>query len=629
MKQQKTDLLEAAVRKVAGFKNTEIVEKEDWTWNIFTRRFRYFDRFNTEYKADFVRGGDVIVSLLPVKIKKAGWREEPQEFIVSGERVYRKTDRSIVLTFISLFLSKRNYGVERIKTRRPKIVGYKWNRATISDGDHTGEIEITKTHPFFEVKLKDSNQNISYFCAPGYQYIFRLKPLIEWKEKGWNFDDFIMEYEESEIATTTLSPLSIFRRALYGFKSSNLRAFYSEEGIFPEVKHAVRLSALSTLATAIINASVFVRVAEKLKGNTWYTLAAGALVFIRAPVEILYMKRSLKMTEHLPAALFREVMESESFKRIYERREIKIWRNFERILYDIIKQKDDFSYLIEKYGGIKSKINALIEEKRYADVMGLLEQELYLSDSELKNIEYFIFNLPPICSSESTIINDIIKGIENLEEKRVLKTGSVHILKKYVAEMFRENLLNNLHNKAFKLLNDRMKHEERSPEKEEVTSLVADCKKNLIPFRIYDILLFLSLYVMGYTVTFVKNIPELSIPLYYIFYGMSANIIIAAVTRFGSQVGMQYLYRNLDNAPTIRSAADAWNEYNSHIMRIWAVFSSLGLIIGLAGRMLSDNTYGISRYVVEGFALILYIQAFREWYSYYDKLEKKSKESSI
>jgi len=629
-REQKINLLEDSIRKVARLKDAEIVRKEDWTWNVFSKRYRYFDGFGREYKASFGKSGNFTVVVFPVRTeKKLGWKKEPQEYIVSEDRVYRKTDRSILLTFISLFLARRNYSAARIEIKKPRITGHKWSKATISDGGYSGEIETTKMRHFFTVKLKDSNKNIPYFCAPGYQYIFRLKPLIEEKGEEWELDDFISDYEDSEIATTTLSPLSVFRRAIYGFKSPDLRAFYSEGGIFPEVKHAIRLTVLSTLATAIINASVFVRVAEKLRGNTWYTLAAGVLVFIRAPVEILYMKKSLKMTENLPSALFRGVVESEEFKRTYERKEVRLWRNFERLLYNIIKGKEDFPGLVDRYGGIKSEINDLITKKKNADVLELLKREFSFSSTELKEIEYFVFNLPAVCNEEKALTENLTRGIEKLEERRVFKTGSSGVLKKYVEEMFHDNILSNTHNKAFKLLNDRMKQEERSPSKDEVFSLVADCKRGILPFRIYDILLFLSLYVMGYTVTFSKSLPEFSIPLYYIFYGMSANIIIAAMTRFGSQVGMQYLYRNLDNAPTIRSAADAWNEYNSHIMRIWAVFSSLGLIIGLIGRLLSDSTYGISMYAVEGFALVLYIQAFREWYFYYDRLEKRSKDGSV
>jgi len=60
-------------------------------------------------------------------------------------------------------------------------------------------------------------------------------------------------------------------------------------------------------------------------------------------------------------------------------------------------------------------------------------------------------------------------------------------------------------------------------------------------------------------------------------------------------------------------------------MRLWAVFSSLGLILGVMGKILSAKTGGLSRYFVEGLALFCYFQGFKEWFLYYEKLEKKSK----
>jgi len=60
-------------------------------------------------------------------------------------------------------------------------------------------------------------------------------------------------------------------------------------------------------------------------------------------------------------------------------------------------------------------------------------------------------------------------------------------------------------------------------------------------------------------------------------------------------------------------------------MRLWAIFSSLGLMIGMGGKLISNATHDISRYAVEIFALILYVKSFREWYFYYTALETKIK----
>ncbi len=415
----------------------------------------------------------------------------------------------------------------------------------------------------------------------------------------------------------------MIRRDIYGFKRKNLRAFYSEEGLLPEVKHGIRLTALANLGFGIANASVFVRVAERLKGNTWYTLAAGALAFMRAPAEAYYMKKSLKLTEHLPSTSLQKFIDSQEFKRIYESKEIKSWRNFERALTEILRKRENFAVDIENYMSVKEKIYKAVEEKNYQQIFSLLQNTLNLEESDLQSLKIFILNLLPF--DREKIVEDLIGKVKKLSEKKVLKPGSEVLLEKYLREIFSYNLIRYSCNRTFKLFHDRLKQEERSPTKEEISQLITECKRNIIPFRIFDILLFFSLYAVGYAATFLSNLPELAIPIYYLFYGASAHIITAALNRFGSQVGLQYLYRQLENAPTIRSAADVWNEYSSHIMRLWAVFSSLGLILGVVGKILSEKTGGLSRYFVEGFALFCYFQGFKEWFLYYEKLEKKSK----
>jgi hypothetical protein len=383
------------------------------------------------------------------------------------------------------------------------------------------------------------------------------------------------------------------------------------------------LTVFSNLAIAIINASVFVRVAEKLKGNTWYTLAAGLLVFIRAPAEVFYVKKSLKISEHLPSAIVKETMNSDIFKEFIETKEIRRWRNFEEKFYDIVRKKENFTLLMEEYGVFKEVFNQALQENSKLKIIHILRKNLNFTEDELIQISPFLEQLKPI--DVQRITKGLLKSFALLKEKNVFKPTSWVVLKKYAEEIFPINLLNTTFSKTMRIVRDRIKQEERVPSLKEVSILVSTCKKNILPFRLMDITLFSSLFVIGYAATFVTNLPNLFVPIYYILYGAAANVINAAVLRISNQVNMQYLYRNLGSAPAISSAADAWNEYNSHLMRIWAVFSSIGLIIGVCGKLFSESTYGISRYFVEILAFFLFIKGFREWYYYYSSLEKKIK----
>lgn len=623
MRKKKTALRESAIKKTAAFLGTEVIKEETWTWNVFGKSFRYLDKEGRRYRAVIKDRKEVFVSVLtPPSLKKSPLHERSRDFVVSDGKICIRTDRPLVLEFIASFFNSRQYHVSFVETKGKKVLHRKWQKALMLDGEHLAEIEIVKTSPLWEICVKDAKDGRPYFCTQGLQYKFKLKPCLSGEAQD-NIKNLLVEYEESETEDSVLlSPASV-RKAVYGFHSPNIKAFYSDDGIFPEVQHAVKLSIYSNLAIAIINASVFVRVAERLQGNTWYTLAAGVLVFIRAPAEVFYMKKSLGLSRHLPSTIVKDAMESEEFKELYENKHIRGWSNFEKKLYDTVRKKDDFVFLLERYGAVKAEINGALKGGNREKVLSLLEKELNFTTEDIKGITKFTESLMPV--DVKKIKDEMFGRIENLLRKDVLKHDAGVILKKYIEEIFPINLLNNTFSKTFKLLKDRIKQEERVPSREEVSLLVSSCKQQILPFRIIDIMLFLSLYSVGYAVTFMAGLPELAVPFYYIFYGAAANVINAAVLRIGSQASMQYIYRNLGNAPTITSAADAWNEYNSHLMRIWAVFSSIGLIIGITGKLFSSATYGISRYAVEIFALFIYIKGFREWHMYYTSLENKIK----
>lgn len=613
---KKLEKIEKAIEKIAELNKTKIIKELSWSFNPFKETYRYFDLFNREYKGYINRKGEIFVKVFPTKIEKIlNLNECKKEYLIKGEKIYRKTDGEIILNFVEDFLKKRGFNIDKNKSL--KLINEK--KFEIFVNDHIGEIDIIKTKPVFEFKLKDKEKEKPYFCSPNHQYIFKLKNFIE----IGNREDILIDYEESEIAITTISPIALIRRAIYGFKSYNLKSFYSDEGLFPEVKHAIKQTVYGNFAGSIVAASVFVRVSERLKGNTWYTLASGILAFIRAPAEIYFMKKSLKITEKFPSSIIQKFFDKGKIKEIYESKEIRVWRNFEREIFDIFRSKKDFIFLADKYSNLKFQIYKLVENERNDRIYEILVSDFGFNEEEIKNIEYFIKHLKKI--EIDKIIETIKKEISNLYEMKLLKIGGEYMFFKYIDEVFRENVMRLPINKAFKLLNDRIKDEEREPTKEEISDFISISKRRIEPFRILDLFTFFTLYIMGYTATYFKGLKDISILIYYIFYGAITNIIVAAVSRYGGQVGMQYLFKGLENSPNITSAADAWNEFNSHIMRLWAVFSSLGMAIGILGKVFSDVTHSISRYFVEGIALILYIMAIREWFLYYHALERRSK----
>jgi len=606
--------IEKAIEKVVQFNKTEIVKEPTWSFNPFIEKYRYFDKFNREYRAKVEKKG-IIVKVIPARIEKKLNLLDKAEFIVKGEDVYKITNRKVVIEYVKKFLQDRGYEITFAIEKRGKIQVKGRNIIKFFENQQFGEIEITRKINFWEVKIRDVNREKPYFCSPAFQYILKLKREIKENQ------NILIEYEEGEITSTSLSPFAIIRRGIYGFKSPNLRAFYSEEGLFPEVKHAIRLSVLANFSSAIVNASVFVRVAEKLKGNTWYTLAAGLLAFVRALAEIYYMRKSLKLTQHLPSAKIQKIIDSGNFKKMIERKEIRVWRNFERKLFDLLRKKG-FTNFANEYGKIKENIYNYVENGKIENIMHLFEI-FNLSEKEKEQIFYFVKLLIPIDIEHFKEM--VLEEVKNLCKQGVLKENSDVVIKEYLNSIFVYNLKRFTFNKSYKLLLDKIKQEERPPTKEEISSLVHGCKMGILPYRIYDFFLFFSLYTIGYLATFYAALPDFAIPIYYVFYGTSANIIVAAMSRYGSQVNLQFLYRGLDSAPTITSAADAWNEYNSHLMRIWAVFSSFGLALGILGKLLSSKTGGFSRYFVEVLAFFMYIQAFKEWFLFYNKLERRSK----
>lgn len=180
---KKNEKIEEAINKIGSLNNSEIIKVLKWTFNPFVEHYRYFDIFNREYKGYINRKGEIIVKVFPARIERHLNLKAKREYLIKGEKIFRKTDEEIASNFIFDFLKKRNFEVN--ENKKIKIINER--KFEIEVNGHKGELEI------------GDEKNV------------------------------LIDYQESEIAITTFSPISLIRKAIYGFGSSNLKNFYSEE----------------------------------------------------------------------------------------------------------------------------------------------------------------------------------------------------------------------------------------------------------------------------------------------------------------------------------------------------------------------------------------------------------------
>ena len=119
------------------------------------------------------------------------------------------------------------------------------------------------------------------------------------------------------------------------------------------------------------------------------------------------------------------------------------------------------------------------------------------------------------------------------------------------------------------------------------------------------------------------DIPTFAFALYYLFNGVMIQLLASGYERISSPVWMQYIFREMENDPAIASASDTWNEFNSQQMRLLTIFSSLGLILGLSGRLLANATHNISWFGVDALAILLFLSGIREWFRFYQGLKQR------
>jgi hypothetical protein len=614
-----------AVEKVASFLNARIT-KTGVTYRVlfFNKRHLFFDNTGRTYTAHFSRktkGYFVLVE--PAReTKKNGPAFPAQKFLVRRRSMFIYTNVNLVAEYLFHFLKKRKYPVEKADWMEIMTVfRLKVGKGTITAGPFSALIQTRFVRKHFSARLKDEDEKKPYFCSLHNQCVFTFRNRLVIKENAIKLDNLLLSYAENEIKSAGVNPVALFRKMIYGLNSPNLRAFYADDGLVPEARHNINLQILLNFAIGIINASVFVRVAERLKGNTWYTLAAGALLFMRVPAEILNMRRSLKITRGLPGSRIQKLEDSEEFRANYETNPFRSWRNFERGYTELFRGTEYLPEKIEKYRLAKPNLYRLVTEGKKEEVALFLKKELGLNEEASHSLYSLAGQLQPLNWEEIKTISS--SRIERLKKEGLLLESEWPNLQEFVNRTLPDQLKSDTVAGAYKSFKNALKRAERPPKRAELFSLIDTCFRVLIPFRRAEFMLYLSFFLIGYGATYSPDIPTFAFAVYYLFNGVTIQFIVSAYDRITSPVWMQYIFREMENDPAIASASDTWNEYNSQQIRLVTIFSSLGLILGVSGRLLAKATHNISWFGVDALAIILFLAGIREWFRLYQGFRKR------
>ncbi|MBU2495999.1 MAG: hypothetical protein ABIK20_00965 [Candidatus Omnitrophota bacterium] len=614
-----------AAEKVASFLNTRIT-KTGITYRVlfFNRRHLFFDeagRIYTVYFNQKAKGCFVLVE----PTGETG-KNEPafsgQKFLVRKKSIIIYTNFNLIAEYLFHFLEKRDYPVKKTDwTEIIAVFRLKIGRGTITAGPFSALIQTSFIRNRFSARLKDKDEKTPYFCSLHNQYVFTFRNRLLIKNGTINLDNLLLSYAENEIKSANINPVALLKKTMYGLRSPNLRAFYSDDGLIPEARRVMNLQILINLAVGIITASVFVRVAERLKGNTWYTLTAGALIFLRVPAEIFNMRRSLKITRGLPGSRIQKIEDSEEFRANYETKPFRSWRNFERGYTELFRGTEYLPEKIEKYRLAKPNLYKLAAEGRKEGVALFLRNELGLNEEASSSLLSLAGQLQPLDREE-------VKAVFNSRIKRFKKEGLLlesewPNLLEFVNRTLPDLLERDTVAGAYKSLKNALKRAERPPKRTELFSLVDTCYRGLIPFRRAEFMLYISLFIIGYGATYSPDIPTFAFAIYYLFNGVMIQLLASGYERISSPVWMQYIFREMENDPAIASASDTWNEFNSQQMRLLTVFSSMGLILGVSGRLLAKATHNISWFGVDALAIILFLVGLREWFKFYQGLRQR------
>jgi hypothetical protein len=333
------------------------------------------------------------------------------------------------------------------------------------------------------------------------------------------------------------------------------------------------------------------------------------------------MRRSLKITRDLPGSRIQKNEDSEEFRAAYEAKPFRSWRNFERGYTELFRGTEYLPEKIEKYRLAKPNLYRLVTEGKKEAVALFLRNELGLNEEAAGSLLSFAAQLQPLDREEVKAV--FRRRIERLKDEGLLLESEWPNLLEFVNRTLPELLERDTVTGAYKSLKNALKRAERPPKRTELFTLVDTCFRGLIPFRRAEFMLYISLFIIGYGATYSPDIPTFAFALYYLFNGVMIQLIISGYDRLTSPVWMQYIFREMENDPAIASASDTWNEFNSQQTRLLTVFTSLGLILGVSGRLLANATHNISWFGVDALAIILFLIGIRQWFLLYQGLRRR------
>lgn len=542
-----------------------------------------------------------------------GWPAPGKVHLVREERVFRLADLETTGRFLVDFLARRLYPVDDFSWRRVRrLPFYESGVARFSSAGHRGVFLVSRLGRRFRGLLTDEEAREPYFCAPRSQFRFSFRSRVPVGPGGTErLQALAASCEEVESETTRRNFLYPVKKSFYGLHSPNLRSFFADNGLMPEARYTVLYIFLFTIAAATVTASVFVRVAERLEGNTWYTMAAGVLIFLRIPFEVLNTRRARRLTRHLPSSRLLRTSRSESFRLLTESRPMRLWSSFESVLLDFYRQADYLPEKIEAYRLLKPGFTKLVAEGRHDEALECVAREMGLSQVEKESLEPFVMRLEPLdYEATSALFASRLAALRKAGLARESEWPSLENFLRDLPGMLDRYSVGTVHN----LFNDLLKKSERVARREEILSLVTRCRRALVPYRRIELGLLVSFFLTGYAATYAPRVPDLVFPLFYIFHGLMLHVLASGLERFSNPYWMQYIFKEMENDPAISSAADAWNEITSQHMRVFTLGTSLGIILGLGGRILAPLTGNISRFAIDLAALGFHLAALHYWY---------------
>lgn len=614
----------AAAERVAGSLGARLTGAELVAGDFFGRALVFLrDRNGREYlvrRAGRRRGFHVSVSA-PVRRRLHVRRVEQRAFLVRGRAVFLYTDFGLMADYLDFFLRRRRYrpspGHRRVVIDLPFL---KIARGQFPVDGASGQYTLRIFRGRCQAWLRDGNPAEPFLCAAGAQYVFHFRPRLPLRDGRLDPAGLLRTYDETEIKSSSPGPLALLKRGFYGFGSENLRAFYAGGGLMPEARQAVLTTFFLALAASLVNASVFVRVAERLAGNAWYVLAAGVLVFLRVPAEMVNMRRSLRITRDLPGSRLRKISRGEDFRALFETRPFRLWRNFETAWQDLFRGTELFAVKLEQYRLLKPTLVEKVRAGRAGEVPALLAAGLDLDRERLAGITAAAVRLEPLDGGQ--VHRVFAERIRRLKTAGLLRPSEWRTIDDYVRDLPAQ-LERYTVSGVFADFSDMLKRAERAPTPQELFTLVGACRQAILPLRRADLLLLLSLFLIGYGASYVPGMAVVVFPLFYVFHGLVTQLIASGSERFGNPVWMQYVFKELENDPAVPSAADVWNEFNSQLMRLFTMATSLGIIIGLSGRLLAGLTRNVSWFGVEALALFLHLCGFKAWRDFYRGLQSR------